>query len=58
MGGSYFAFPEGGNRYLGERTACLATGEEDAFLSHSVGGEDWGYVGEVSDHVIDIGSNY
>ena len=50
MGGGYLAFLEGGDRYLGKRTASLATGEKDAFLTHSVGGEDWGYVGEFSDH--------
>ena len=52
MGGSYFAFLEGGDCYLGEGTASLATGEEDTLLAHSVGGEDWGYVVEMSNHVI------
>ena len=54
MGGSYLAFLEGGDCYLGEGTTSLATGEENTLLSHSVGCEDWGYVVEVSDHVIDI----
>ncbi len=51
MGGSYFAFLKGGDCYLGEGTASLATREEDTLLAHPVGGEDWGYVGEVSDHM-------
>ena len=46
----YLSFHEGGDCYLGERTACLATGKENALLSHSMGGEDWGYVVEVSNH--------
>ena len=50
MGGSDFAFLKGGDCYLGEGTACLATGEENSFLAHSVGGEDRGYIGEFSDH--------
>ena len=50
MSGCDFSFLEGGDCYLGERTACLATGEENTFLAHSVGGEDRGYVGEFSDH--------
>ena len=50
MCGCNFSFPEGGDCYLCEGAACLATGKKDALLSHSVGGEDWGYVVEVSDH--------
>ena len=53
MGCSYFAFLEGGDCYLGEGTAGLATGEENTLLTYAVGGEDRGYVGEVSDHIID-----
>ena len=44
------SFLESGDCYLGEGAASLATGEEDALLSHSMGGEDWGYVVEISDH--------
>ena len=51
MGGGDFSFLEGGDCYLSEGAASLATGEENTFLSHSVGGEDRGYVVEVSDHM-------
>ena len=52
MGYGYLSFLEGGDCYLGEGATSLATGEEYALLAYAVGGEDWGYVGEMSNHVI------